>query len=79
MATSQSKATNDLGAFQQHPQCNKCGGQRIETKFCRGGQHPFSDGAKCDIQIEHLHRRCKICEYIWTTRCMNGKQRARVA
>ena len=67
-----------LESFRQFPQCRKCGGQRVETEFCQGGQHPFAD-TKCDIQMEHLHRKCKICGHTWLSRCMDGKRQRQAA
>ena len=53
--------------------CEKCGETDINTYYCEGSERSFFN-SKCRdyrnrIKEEHLHRRCKNCNFEWLEAC----------
>lgn len=48
--------------FESRPLCPKCHSALVPRKYCPGA-HQFLDGTPCDIDVEHLHYVCTVCDY----------------
>jgi hypothetical protein len=65
----------NLEPFYVPPECAKCGGGDISTKYCCGDHDKTpslifggDDGA------EHLHRQCDRCGFMWLEKCKDAPE-----
>jgi len=56
-----------LEPFDELAVCRKCDGPDVSMTYCK--DHHATAEFGYDVEIEHLHRQCQRCGYVWVQAC----------